>query len=101
MEKISSEEARRNFSKLMGHVAFGGGVTIITKNGSDHVVMISIDAFRRYQEMEDYLDGLEATEAIREMKKRGGRTLEEILEKVEREGEKIKRNRGRRNSKIA
>jgi len=81
MERISAEEARKHFSKLLGHVAFGDNVTIITRYGDDHAAMISLDALRRFQRMEEYIDGLEATEAIAEMKKKGGRTLDEILSK--------------------
>ncbi len=78
MERIPAQEARRSFSRLMGRVAFGNSVTVITKNGSDHVAVISMEEFRRYRELEDFVDNLLADKALEE---EGAIPLEKIKAK--------------------
>lgn len=66
MERVAAQEARRHFARLLGKVAYGNETAIITRNGVDHAVMMSIKEFERLSELEDLLDNIMADKALAE-----------------------------------
>jgi prevent-host-death family protein len=62
--KINANEARKHFSEIVGRVTFGDEAIIITRSGKESAVMISIEDFKHFQELEDEYDRRAARKAL-------------------------------------
>ncbi len=50
-KRMSSREARDNFSDLLASVRYGGQPVIVERNGKPFAVLISPEEYERYQRM--------------------------------------------------
>ena len=72
----SAQDARKNFSEIIGKATFGNQPTIITRSGKNAAVVISYEDYERFRELEDQYDGELATKRLAAGGKRY--SLEEI-----------------------
>jgi antitoxin Phd len=64
--KISTADARKNFSNVVNRVSFGKESIILTRRGEEIAALVAIDELRLLQELEDRIDLADATKAIKE-----------------------------------
>ena len=64
--KISTADARKNFSNVVNRVSFGKESIILTRRGEEIAALVAIDELRLLQEIEDRIDLADATKAIKE-----------------------------------
>ncbi|MFQ5612392.1 MAG: type II toxin-antitoxin system Phd/YefM family antitoxin [Anaerolineae bacterium] len=63
MTEVSVSEAKASFSEYLNRAAYGRERVIILSRGKPKAAMISIEDFRRFEELEDALAAQEAIEA--------------------------------------
>lgn len=56
-ETMTSIDARKHFSELIGKASFANEPTIITRSGKNVAVVISFEDYERYRQLEDQADG--------------------------------------------
>jgi antitoxin Phd len=64
--KISTADARKNFSNIVNRVSFGKESIILTRRGEEIAALVAIDELRLLQELEDRVDISDAMKAIKE-----------------------------------
>lgn len=60
MDTINVVEAKKNFSDLMGRVAYGGQRLVIERHGKSMIAWISIEDLRRLEALENNTDAIHA-----------------------------------------
>ena len=79
-ERVPAEKARKDFSRLIDEAGLAHKTRIITKNGKDRAAIISVDDLKLYQRLQEYVDGIKALEAQREMEGQEWVSFERVLE---------------------
>lgn len=69
--KVTTAEARKNFSELINNVAYGQNSVIVTRRGKDLAAVIPIADLKKLEELEEKLDIIEAWE----IKKQRGKNI--------------------------
>lgn len=64
MSKYSMAEARKNLAELTSKVRYANERIILTKEGKDAVAIISIEALRLLEELEDRLCAIASEKSI-------------------------------------
>ncbi|WP_266366383.1 type II toxin-antitoxin system Phd/YefM family antitoxin [Tellurirhabdus rosea] len=64
MTTVSAQEARKQFSDIISKAAFGHDPVIITRQGKEIAAIISMEELKRFQELEDHFDVLEAEKRL-------------------------------------
>lgn len=64
--KISTQDARKNFSNIVNRVSFGKESIILTRRGEEVAALVAMDELRLLQELEDRIDIADAIKAIKE-----------------------------------
>ena len=64
--KISTADARKNFSNIVNRVSFGKESIILTRRGEEIAALVAIDELRLLEELEDRLDIADAVQAMKE-----------------------------------
>lgn len=80
MERISVRDLSRNLSELMGRVVYGDERVVITRNGKDYAALISFDELQKLEDLEDFIDNLQADAALREAEEKGTIPFEKVRE---------------------
>jgi prevent-host-death family protein len=63
--KISTADARKNFSNIVNRVSFGKESIILTRRGEEIAALVAMDELRLLQELEDRIDIADAMKAIK------------------------------------
>jgi prevent-host-death family protein len=84
MTRMPVTRARRTLSDVVSHVAFGGDRVVLSRNGRDLAVIVSMDLYRMLELEEDRLDVAEMRRAKREAAARGDKPVpyEEARERL-------------------
>lgn len=64
--KISTAEARKNFSDIVNKVAYGKETIVLTRRGLDVAALVSIEELELLQQIEDHIDIEDAKLALAE-----------------------------------
>ncbi|MBN1471444.1 MAG: type II toxin-antitoxin system Phd/YefM family antitoxin [Syntrophaceae bacterium] len=64
--KISTADARKNFSDIVNRASFGKETIILTRQGKEIAALVGMDELRLLQEIEDHIDIEDAIKAINE-----------------------------------
>jgi antitoxin Phd len=64
--KISTADARKNFSHIVDRVSFGKESVILTRRGEEVAALIAMDELKLLQELEDRIDIADAIQATHE-----------------------------------
>ena len=64
--KISTADARKNFSTIVNRVSFGKESIILTRRGEEIAALVAMEELRLLQELEDRIDIADAIKAIEE-----------------------------------
>ncbi|MBN1547694.1 MAG: type II toxin-antitoxin system Phd/YefM family antitoxin [Syntrophaceae bacterium] len=64
--KISTGDARKDFSTIINRVSFGKESIILTRRGEEIAAIVGIDQLKLLQELEDRMDIADAVKAIEE-----------------------------------
>jgi antitoxin Phd len=64
--KISTADARKNFSNIVNRVSFGKESIILTRRGEAIAALVAMDELRLLHELEDRVDISDAMKAIKE-----------------------------------
>jgi len=64
--KISTADARKNFSTIVNHVCFGKESIILTRRGEEIAALVAMDELRLLQELEDRMDIADAIKSLKE-----------------------------------
>jgi antitoxin Phd len=64
--KISTADARKNFSNIVNRVSFGKESIILTRRGEEIAALVAMDELRLLHELEDRVDISDAMKAIKE-----------------------------------
>jgi len=64
--KISTADARKNFSNIVNRVTFGKESIILTRRDKEVAALVTMDELRLLQELEDRIDVTDAMKAINE-----------------------------------
>jgi prevent-host-death family protein len=83
IERIPAEMARKAFSRIIDEAGFAHTTRIITKNGRDRAVIMSVDDYRHYQALEDYIDGLESEKAYAQYVAEGGVSWDDVKRQLD------------------
>lgn len=68
---IDASEARKQMAQVLGRVSFGREHIAVDKHGKTAAVMVPLDDYEHYRQLEDYLDGFEGAKALAEYRKSG------------------------------
>ncbi|CAN5493224.1 hypothetical protein BH23CHL2_BH23CHL2_14090 [soil metagenome] len=71
MAEISIAEFRSNLAEFVNRVQYAGDRFCITRNGRPAAAIISAEDLELLEAVEDYFDGLEAEEAMKEALEKG------------------------------
>jgi prevent-host-death family protein len=63
---ITTADARKNFSDIVNHVAYGKEPVILTRRGQEIAALISIEELHLLQRIEDHIDIEDARKALEE-----------------------------------
>ena len=63
---ISTAEARKNFADIVNRVAYGKEPIVLTRRGKKIAALVSMDELELLQQIEDYIDIVEAKKALAE-----------------------------------
>ncbi|MCP3888609.1 MAG: type II toxin-antitoxin system Phd/YefM family antitoxin [Desulfobulbaceae bacterium] len=66
LNKITTADARKNFSNLINRVAFGNESFVLTRRGEPIAALVSMKELKLLQELEDKLDIEDAFKAKNE-----------------------------------
>ncbi|MGE4595151.1 MAG: type II toxin-antitoxin system Phd/YefM family antitoxin [Gammaproteobacteria bacterium] len=69
--KISTADARKNFSDIVNKVSYGSEQIILTRRGQEVAAIVSTDSLKLLQKIEDTIDIEDAMKALSE----GGNNL--------------------------
>jgi len=64
--KISTADARKNFSNIVNRVSFGKEPIILTRRGEEIAALVGMDELRLLEEIEDRIDIADAIKALKE-----------------------------------
>lgn len=79
-ERITTAEARREFSELVNRVAYGKERVTITRHGKEIATIIPIEDAELLGKLEDQVDIAAARKALKE---KGSISLDELVERGE------------------
>jgi prevent-host-death family protein len=82
MNMLNTVQAREHFSDLLNRVAYGKERIIITRRERDLAVVIPIDDLQLLEKIEDYIDILEAYEALEEANTKGTISLKDLKKEL-------------------
>jgi prevent-host-death family protein len=88
--QVTSTEARKNLSDLIGSAAYASERTVITRKGKPMAAIVSIEDLEAMEALEDHMDIQRAKESLEEARSGGGTvTLQQLEEEMQadREGE--------------
>ena len=77
-QRLSADQARKNFSEMIDRAAFTDSTTIITKHGEDRAAVISVNDLRYYKALQDFIDNAEADKALADYETHGGVKWEDV-----------------------
>jgi prevent-host-death family protein len=72
---VTSADGRQTFSDIVNRVGYGKEPIAVSRRGKPLAVLISVDDFVRFRQLEDVLDGLEADAAIEAFKESGAKAI--------------------------
>ncbi|MCC7139028.1 MAG: type II toxin-antitoxin system Phd/YefM family antitoxin [Planctomycetes bacterium] len=71
MTRIPVTRARKTLSDVVSHVAFGGERVVLSRNGKDLAVIVSMEVYRRIEAAEDRADLADLERAKRAFEESG------------------------------
>ena len=78
MTKVSTVQARDQFSEVINRVAYGKERVVLTRRGKDLVGVVPIEDIRLLEALEDQLDRAAATDALADYALHGGMDWEQV-----------------------
>jgi prevent-host-death family protein len=78
MSKISTVEAREQFSDVVNRAAYGKERVVLTRRGKDLAAVVPIEDMRLLEALEDQLDSEAAKEALADYALHGGAAWEQV-----------------------
>jgi len=78
MEKVSTVQAREQFSDVINRAAYGKERVVLTRRGKDLVAVLPIEDVRLLEALEDQVDLDAAKEALADFTLHGGTTWEQV-----------------------
>lgn len=79
---VSTTEARAHFSELMNRVSFGKERIQLERQGKLLGAIISSEDLQLLEKLEDMIDILEADAGMKEAKKKGTKSLEQLKKEL-------------------
>lgn len=80
MHAYNLAEARRKLSDIVNEAAYGDEPTVIARRGKPLAVVMSVEMFDAYQELEDYFDLLEVKKRREAADEEGTLAWEDVRE---------------------
>lgn len=78
MAKISTVQAREQFSDVINRAAYGKERIVLTRRGKDLVALVPIEDVRTLEALDDHLDTEAVKEALADYALHGGTAWEEV-----------------------
>lgn len=75
---MTAKEARKNFSDLVNRTAFAKERVVVTRNKRQVAAMVPVEDLELLELLEDYVDLQAAKKALREARKQGTRSWEDV-----------------------
>ncbi len=93
--QVTSTEARKNLSDLIGAAAYASERTVVTRKGKPMAAIVSIEDLEAMEALEDQMDIQRAKESLKEAQTSGGT---KSLEQLEREMKASKQSAGKQST---
>lgn len=81
MTKITTAEARKEFSEIINRAAYGKERIVVTRRGKKLVALIPIEDLEELEELEDRIDAEQIREALKEQGKKPFKKWEDVKHK--------------------
>lgn len=88
MAKISTVEAREQFSDVINRAAYGKERVVLTRRGKDLVAVVPIEDVHLLEALEEQVDTAAAKEALADYALHGGTTWEQVKAELRAKREK-------------
>lgn len=69
MTKISTVEAKANFSEIINRAAYGKERVVVSRRGKELAAVVPVEDIKRLEELEDLFDLRDAQKALKKFRK--------------------------------
>lgn len=82
MATMTTVEAREQFADLLSRTAYGKERVVLTRHGKPIGALVPIEDMRLLEQVEKAIDIEDATQALKETRKRGAKPLKEFMKEL-------------------